>query len=105
MGLYDLGRSRVQVNGGVVQSDLALGLMNQLLWNALVVSAPVLAGAMAVGLLISVVQVATQIQEMTLSYVPKMLVVVLLLIATGPWMLHRLTSFAIDMIKTIPSLS
>lgn len=85
-------------------SDAALGLMNQLLWNALVVSAPVLGAALLVGLLISVLQVATQLQEMTLSYVPKMLVVVLALIALGPWMLHRITEFAIGMIRTIPSL-
>lgn len=87
-----------------MESDAALGLVNQLLWNALVVSAPVLAAALAVGLLISVLQVATQLQEMTLSYVPKMGVVVLVLIALGPWMLSRITEFATAMIRIIPSL-
>jgi len=92
------------VPGGVVSSDNALGLMKQLLWNVLVVSTPVLAAALLIGLLISVLQVATQLQEMTLSYIPKMLVVVLVLMALGPWMLHRITQFAILSFKLIPSL-
>jgi flagellar biosynthetic protein FliQ len=85
-------------------ADGALELMNQLLWNSLIVAAPVLAAALAVGLLISVLQVATQIQEMTLSYVPKLLVAAFVLIATGPWMIHRITQFAVSTIKTIPDL-
>lgn len=86
-------------------SDRALELMDQLLWNSFVVAAPVLAAALAVGLLISVLQVATQLQEMTLSYVPKLLIAGFVLIATGPWMLHRITQFAVSMIKIIPELS
>lgn len=83
---------------------MALGLVNRLLWNALVISAPVLGAALAVGLAISVLQVATQLQEMTLTYVPKMLVVVLALIALGPWMLHQLTQFATAMMRLIPAI-
>lgn len=79
--------------------------MKQLLWNVMVVSTPVLAAALLIGLLISVLQVATQLQEMTLSYVPKMLVVILVLMALGPWMLHRITQFAIFAFKLIPSLA
>lgn len=86
-------------------ADEALELVNQLLWNSLVVAAPVLGAALAVGLLISVLQVATQLQEMTLSYVPKLLVAALVLIALGPWMIHRITRFAIYTITMIPSLS
>jgi flagellar biosynthetic protein FliQ len=85
-------------------ADQALELMNRLLWNTLVVAAPVLIVALAVGLLISVLQVATQLQEMTLSYVPKLLAAVLVLIALGPWMIHRVTQFAVETIKLIPAL-
>jgi len=85
--------------GRDVEADVALGLVNRLLWTALVISAPVLGAALAVGLAISVLQVATQLQEMTLTYVPKMLVVVLALIALGPWMLHQLTQFATAMMR------
>ena len=85
-------------------ADEALELVNQLLWNSLIVAAPVLAAALVVGLLISVLQVATQLQEMTLSYVPKLLVAALVLIALGPWMINRITQFAIHTITMIPSL-
>jgi flagellar biosynthetic protein FliQ len=85
-------------------ADQALELMNQLLWNALLVAGPVLVAALAVGLLISVLQVATQLQEMTLSYVPKLLVAVFMLIALGPWMIHQITQFAIASIRLIPEL-
>ena len=84
--------------------DDALELMKQLLWNAALVSAPVLLAALAVGLLVSVLQVATQLQEATLSYVPKLLVAVIMLMALGPWMIHRVTGFAISVIKLIPAL-
>lgn len=78
--------------------------MNELLWNSMLVAGPVLAAALVVGLLISVLQVATQLQEMTLSYVPKLLISAFVLIVLGPWMLHRITQFAVEMITTIPTL-
>lgn len=85
-------------------SDQALGLMNQLLWNTIIIAAPVLAAALLVGLLVSVLQVATQLQEMTLSYVPKLLASAFVLIALGPWMVGRITQFAVATIQTIPQL-
>jgi len=87
-----------------VEGDRALGLMNELLWNCILLAGPLLAAALLVGLLISVLQVATQLQEMTLSYVPKLLVSAVMLIALGPWMLYRLTQFALKMIALIPGL-
>ena len=85
-------------------ADEAVGLVNQLLWNTIMIAAPVLIAALVVGLLISVMQVATQLQEMTLSYVPKLLVSAFVLIALGPWMLGRMTQFAVSTIKIIPQL-
>jgi flagellar biosynthetic protein FliQ len=78
--------------------------MNALLWNSMLVAGPVLIAALVTGLLISVLQVATQLQEMTLSYVPKLLVSAIVLIMLGPWMVHRITQFAISMIAIIPQL-
>lgn len=86
-------------------SDRALGLLYQALWNTLMIAGPVLLVILVVGLVISVLQVATQIQEMTLSYVPKMLVVAFTLIALGPWMLSRLTDFSRSLYLLIPSLA
>lgn len=84
-------------------ADEALQLLDQLLWNVLMVAGPVLIAALAIGILISVLQVATQLQEMTLSYIPKLAVTALVLIALGPWMIHRITEFAIYVIKLIPA--
>lgn len=90
--------------GGSVEGERALELMNELLWNSMLIAGPVLVAALAVGLLISVLQVATQLQEMTLSYVPKLLVSALVLLVLGPWMIYRVTQFAIEMIMLIPGL-
>jgi flagellar biosynthesis protein FliQ len=88
-----------------MNQDQALDFMNQLMWQAIMIAGPILAAILLVGLLISVFQATTQLQEMTLSYVPKMLVAGVLLIFLGPWMISRMTQFAIAMIRTIPSLS
>ena len=86
-------------------ADEATGLMNQLYWYAAVICAPVLISVLIVGLLVSVFQVATQLQEMTLSYVPKLLTAALVLVTLGPWMIHKVAEFAVAMIRMIPALA
>jgi flagellar biosynthetic protein FliQ len=86
-------------------ADLALNFLNDMLWAALLVAAPVLLAMLLVGLLISVVQVTTQLQEVTLSYVPKILVSAFILIAIGPWMMERVTTFATSLYGHIPELA
>ena len=85
-------------------ADASLGLLNQMLWSAVMIAAPVVIVVMIIGLLVSVLQVATQLQEMTLSYIPKLLAAALVLIAIGPWMIHKMTEFAIAAIRTIPAI-
>jgi flagellar biosynthetic protein FliQ len=75
-----------------VRADDAVELLNQLLWDAFIIVAPLLVACLVVGVVISVLQVATQLQDMTLSYVPKLFVAGLVLVALGPWMIHRVTS-------------
>jgi flagellar biosynthesis protein FliQ len=84
--------------------DQAVGLMNQMLWQCMLIAGPVLAAILIVGLIISIIQATTQLQEMTLSYVPKMVAAGLLLILLGPWMIGRITQFALHSIRMIPSL-
>lgn len=86
-----------------MSSDLALQLMGDLLWNALLIAAPLLLVTLAVGVLISVLQVVTQVQEMSLTYIPKIIAAVVVLVAFGPWMLKRLMTFSIDLISNIPT--
>jgi flagellar biosynthesis protein FliQ len=71
---------------------------------ATLLSAPLLLASLVVGVLISLFQAATQINEMTLSFVPKLLVLVLVLLLAGPWMLELLTDFTRNLIKDIPHL-
>ncbi len=85
-------------------SDLAVYLSKSMLWNALIISAPVIATAMAVGLIVSLLQVITQIQDSTISFVPKILAVIVMLMLAGEWMLHSMMQFARNMIVNIPGL-
>ena len=70
----------------------------------LLVSAPMFVAALATGLLISVLQAATQINEMTLSFVPKLIVMFLTLLLTGPWMITMLTDYIRRLFSAIPGI-
>lgn len=67
-------------------------------------SAPLLLATLAVGLVIAVFQAATQINEMTLSFVPKLIVMALILMLGGTWMLQTLIDYTRNLIRAIPSL-
>jgi flagellar biosynthesis protein FliQ len=84
-------------------SDAAQQMLSELLWTALWISAPLLAATLVVGVLVSIFQVVTQIQEMSLTYIPKIIVAVLVLVAAGPWMLKRLLAYSIGIIVNIPT--
>ena len=60
---------------------------------AMLISAPLLLTALAVGLAVSVLQAATQINEMTLSFIPKLIAIFAMLIMAGPWMLAMITDY------------
>lgn len=83
-----------------MDSDLALRLMADTLLTAAKMSAPLLLALLAVGLIISIVQVATQIQEMTLTFVPKLVVLVVICMALGSWMLSLAADLAQRMFET-----
>ena len=84
--------------------DLAVVLISDMLWLAIKLAAPVLGLTMAVGLLISLFQVVTQLQEMTLTFVPKLAVAALVLIGFSGWMLTILVDYAVGLISSIPNL-
>lgn len=90
--------------GAVVSADYALQLLTQMLWTSFLVAAPLLLVTLVVGVLIGVLQVATQLQEMSLSYVPKLAAAFLVLLVAGPWMLGRLVSFATTLYGSIPAI-
>lgn len=82
--------------------DLAIYLSKQLLMHALIISSPIITAAILCGLLVSILQVVTQVQDSTLSVAPKLLVVMLMLMLCGGWMLHALVDFARHIILNIP---
>ncbi|MED5595861.1 flagellar biosynthetic protein FliQ [Janthinobacterium sp. P210006] len=86
-----------------MRPDLALQLLADVLWNAVLISAPLLAVTLAVGLLVSVVQVVTQVQEASLTFIPKIISAVVVLVVCGPWMLKRLIAFSVSLISNIPT--
>jgi len=80
-----------------------LTLAKQSITLCILISAPFLLTALIVGLVISILQAVTQIQEMTLTFVPKILAMILVFILTLPWMLKKLTTFTEHLILNIPS--
>ncbi|AVS74656.1 flagellar biosynthetic protein FliQ [Paracidovorax cattleyae] len=84
--------------------DLALRMMADLFWTGLLVCLPVLGLTLLVGLLISILQVVTQVQEMSLTFVPKLLVAGGAMVLFGPWMLRKLGQFATQLWTNIPAM-
>ena len=82
--------------------EYVVSLGSEAIKLALLLSAPLLGVGLIVGLLIAVLQATTQIQEMTLTFVPKILVVLLALLAVAPWMLTKMTQFTSHIIMMIP---
>ncbi len=82
-------------------ADQALQLITQLLWTSFLVAAPLLVSTLVVGVLVGIVQVVTQLQEMSLSYVPKLVVAFFVLLVFGPWMLNRLITFSTSLYSGI----
>jgi len=85
-------------------SETVLDIGREALWLAVLLAGPMLGVALAVGLFIGVIQAATQIQEMTLSFIPKLLSLVVVLFLVGPWMLRLLVTFSERLFLDIPGL-
>jgi len=70
----------------------------------LLVSAPMLLAALVVGLVVSIFQAATQINEMTLSFIPKMIAIFAALLISGPWLITLMTDYMRRLITSIPTM-
>ncbi|HSV19394.1 MAG TPA: flagellar biosynthesis protein FliQ [Casimicrobiaceae bacterium] len=81
-----------------------LTLAQQALWITALVSAPLLLTALVVGLVVSVFQAATQINEATLSFIPKLLAMFAALVLAGPWMLALLVDYVQRLFTSIPQV-
>jgi flagellar biosynthetic protein FliQ len=85
-----------------MNSQTVLTLAQQALWVTGLVAAPLLLTALAVGLLVSIFQAATQINEATLSFIPKLVAMFAVLIVCGPWMLAVLVDYIQRLFTSIP---
>ena len=87
-----------------MNSTAVIAMIREALELTLLVSAPLLLTALAVGLVVSVFQAATQINEMTLSFIPKLLGVFVAIVVCGPWILQLLIDYTQRMFTNIPML-
>jgi flagellar biosynthesis protein FliQ len=74
------------------------------MWVTLQVSMPILGVTLVVGLMVSIFQAVTQLQEPTLTFIPKVLATVVVIVVAGPWMLNTMLGFTIDLWSGIPSI-
>ena len=84
--------------------QLVIGLTKQALLLIMVLSAPAMLTAMTIGLIISLFQAVTQVQEQTLTFVPKIVATFVVIAVTGPWMLATLIRFAQAVFVQIPNI-
>ena len=84
--------------------ELVMNIGREAIEMTLILSGPLLLAALVVGLIISIFQAATQINEQTLSFIPKLLAMFLVLILAGPWMLQMMVDYIRRLFESIPQL-
>lgn len=87
-----------------MNSTAVISIVREALELTLLVSAPLLLTALAVGLVVSVFQAATQINEMTLSFIPKLIAVFVAIVVAGPWILQLLIDYTQRLFTSIPGM-
>lgn len=88
-----------------MSAELSLELVRRAVMLALTVSAPLLATALLVGVVVSLVQALTQIQEQTLTFLPKLLGVGAVFLLVLPWMLRQMIQYLVEMLRALPTLA
>lgn len=84
-----------------MSSEFIIRLAGEAVYTTLKASAPMMVLALAVGLIVSIFQATTQIQEQTLAFVPKIVVVMLALLIFGPWILNTLVDFTYNLLSNL----
>lgn len=83
--------------------DIVLSLGRDAIYTTVLLSAPLLLSALVVGLVVSIIQAVTQINEATLTFIPKMLAIVVVMIIMAPWMTQMLTSYTTELFTSLPN--
>ena len=87
-----------------MSENLIIGIVKDALYTALIVAGPILIVSIVIGLIISIFQATTQIQEQTLTFVPKVIVIALTLAIGGNWMLNEIIKFTIKIMNMIANV-
>jgi flagellar biosynthesis protein FliQ len=87
-----------------MNSDVVINLVMDAMTLAFKVAMPLLGVALVLGLAVSVVQAVTQIQEQTLSFIPKIVGMGVVLVVAGPWMLNQVIAYTTELYTSIPSI-
>jgi flagellar biosynthetic protein FliQ len=87
-----------------MENDFVIEVVNQAIKVTLMLSAPMLIGALVVGILVSIFQAVTQINEQTLSFIPKILVIIATLVIFSPWMMETMVGYTRELFISIPEL-
>jgi flagellar biosynthetic protein FliQ len=85
--------------------EFVVHIIREAFFTTLLIAAPILLVSLVVGLVISIIQAATSIQEVTLTFVPKMIIIGIILVLTLPWMIDVMTSFTLNLFQMIPNLN
>lgn len=88
-----------------MSENMMMGIIKDAISTGLTIAAPILIVGLVVGLLISIFQATTQIQEQTLTFVPKLLAIALIGLLTGSWMLHKVVDFTARIFQLIANIS
>lgn len=86
-----------------MNQEVVIDVAQEAIKVVLMISAPILGLALLVGLIVSIVQATTQIQEATLSFIPKVLAIALTLLIFGPWMMNTMYEFTVRLLENIPT--
>lgn len=88
-----------------MSATMVIELIQRALVIGLMVSAPLLLTALVSGVVVSLLQAVTQVQEQTLTFIPKLLAVAIVLILTLPWMLRTLVEYLVESLRTLPMVA
>ncbi len=88
-----------------MSQDAVLEIFHNALTLTLLLCGPMLVISIVIGLVISIIQAATQVHEQTITFVPKLLAIALILLITGPWMMNQMNEFTVQLFDIISEVS
>lgn len=86
-----------------MSEDIVLSLGRDAILTTVMIAAPLLLSALVVGLIVSIIQAVTQINESTLTFIPKMIAIVVVMIVLAPWMTQMMTSYTTELFTQLPN--